>query len=93
MLLPTPNPNVIHKTVADGAVLLSMKDEVYYGLNAVGTCIWERLPPVLTELDDLCASVSRVYPDVDPNTIRADTQELLNDLLAHRLLCPLDREE
>jgi DNA-directed RNA polymerase specialized sigma24 family protein len=34
MLLPTPNPDVIHKAVADGAVLLSTRDEVYYGLNA-----------------------------------------------------------
>ena len=46
MLLPIPNPDVIHKAVGDGAVLLSTKDEVYYGLNAVGTCIWERLSPV-----------------------------------------------
>jgi hypothetical protein len=60
MRLPIPNPDVIHKTVADGAVLLSTKDEVYYGLNSVGTCIWEHLPPVLTELDDLCARVGKV---------------------------------
>ena len=93
MLLPTPSPDVIHKVVGDGAVLLSTKDEVYYGLNAVGTCIWERLPPVLAELDDLCASVSNLYPDVDPQTIRVDVQELIDDLLAHGLLCPPDPHE
>ena len=87
MLLPIPNPDVIHKAVGDGAVLLSTKDEVYYGLNTVGTCIWERLSP-LTELDDLCASVSKVYPDVDPQTIRRDAEQLIGDLLAHGLLCP-----
>lgn len=92
MLLPSPNPNVIHKAVGDGAVLLSTKDEIYYGLNTVGACIWERLPPVLTELDDLCASLSMLYPDIDPETIRADAQELIEDLLAHGLLCPRDRE-
>jgi hypothetical protein len=93
MLLPIPNPDVIHKPVADGAVLLSTKDEVYYGLNAVGTCIWTRLPPVLSELDDLCTSVAGIYPDVHPDTIRADTQQLLDDLLAHGLLHPRQRDE
>lgn len=88
MLLPIPSPDVIHKAVADGAVLLSTKDEVYYGLNAVGTCIWERLPPVLTHLDDLCVSVSKVYPDIDPRTIRTDAEQLIGELLAHGLLCP-----
>lgn len=93
MFLPIPNPNVIHKAVADGAVLLSTTDEVYYGLNAVGTCIWERLPPVLSHMDDLCISLSTLYPDVDPKTIRADAQELIDDLIAHGLLCPRNREQ
>jgi hypothetical protein len=75
--------------VTDGAVLLSTKDEVYYGLNAVAARVWERLPPVLTRLDELCAGVSQLYPEVDSETLRADVRALLDDLLMHGLVrCP-----
>lgn len=80
MLLPTPNPDVIYKAVDGGAVLLSTADEVYYGLNEAGGHIWEHLPPVLTTLDELCASLAARYPDVPLATIRADARALLDAL-------------
>src|SRR6267378_4818565 len=55
--LPTPNPEVIYRAVDGGAVLLCMTDEVYYGLNAVGSYVWEHLPPVLGTIDDLCTAM------------------------------------
>jgi hypothetical protein len=70
----------------DGAVLLSTSDEVYYGLNAVGAQVWERLPPVLVTFDELCASLAQLYPDVAVGTIQADLRELLDDLDAHGLV-------
>jgi hypothetical protein len=82
MQLPSPHPDVIYKPVTEGAVLLSTEDEVYYGLNAVGARVWELLPPVLTRLDELCSSLSEVYPDIGSATIHADVQALLDDLLA-----------
>lgn len=84
--LPDPNPDVIYKEVTGGAVLLSTKDEVYYGLNGVAAAVWERLPPVLNGLDELCADVSQLYPGVDSATIRADVPALLDDLLARGLV-------
>ena len=86
MLLPTPNCDVVYKRVMDGAVLLSTTDEVYYGLNVVGALVWEQLPPTLTRLDELCTRLTRRYPDVAADTIRADVVELLDDLLAHGLV-------
>src|SRR3989442_697690 len=86
MLLPTPNRDVVYKRVMDGAVLLSTADEVYYGLNAVGALVWEQLPPTLSRLDELCASLARQYPEVTADTIKADVLELLDDLLAHGLV-------
>lgn len=87
-LLPDPSPDVIYKTVTGGAVLLSTKDEVYYGLNAVAAAVWGRLPPVFSELDELCADVSQLYPDVDSRTIRTDVPALLENLLACGLVIP-----
>jgi len=86
MMLPVPDRDVIYKAVDSGAVLLSTKEEVYYGLNAVGGYIWEHLPPVLETLDELSASLSALYPEVPVETIRADASELLDDLLAASLV-------
>jgi hypothetical protein len=85
-MLPVANPNVIFKALSDGAVLFSTEDEVYYGLNEVGARVWELLPPACATLDEMCAALAGTYPDVDEATIRADVAELLEDLLAHRLL-------
>jgi len=89
MRLPKPNPDVIYRAVEDGAVLLSSKDEVYYGLNTVGRYIWEHLPPVLQTSEELFTSLSAVYPDVPTETIRADADELLAELLANGLVSAL----
>jgi hypothetical protein len=91
MQLPAPSPAVIFRAVDEGAVLLSTGDEVYYGLNAVGSYIWEQLPPALTTLDDLIRALGRRYPDVPVDRLRADTQALLDDLLAHGLVSHADQ--
>jgi hypothetical protein len=85
MVLPHPNPAVVCCEVVDGGVLLSTADEVYYGLNRVGLRIWQLLPPVHLELEDLCDVVAREYPDIDRDQLRADVVALLGDLLATKL--------
>ncbi len=88
MQLPKPKPEVIYRGVDDGAVLLSSKDEVYFGLNPVGRYIWEHLPPVLQTPEELFVSLSAAYPDVPIETIRADARELLAELQANGLVSP-----
>ena len=84
--LPIPNPQVIHRSLPDGAVLFSTIDEVYFGLNAVASRVWELLPPVSTTLGELCQAVHREYPDVSSAVIRADVVELLDHLRANALV-------
>ena len=59
-ILPRPHPAVMFREVSDGAVLLQMEDEIYFGLNSVGARIWQLLPPASTDLDDLCAQLGDV---------------------------------
>jgi hypothetical protein len=87
-MLPVANPKVIYRALSDGAVLFSTEDEVYFGLNAVGARVWELLPPVSSTLDELCAALAAQYPDVDPNVIRSDVVELIEELRSHRLVVP-----
>ena len=81
-----PSPDVIYRPVNDGAVLLSMPDEVYYGLNEVGSFIWEHLPPICPTIEELCSAVAKRYPDASLETIRTDVRELIEDLRRHGLV-------
>lgn len=85
-MLPRPHPGVLFKTVSDGAVLLHVEEEIYFGLNEVGTRIWQLLPPTCADLDDLCARLSQTYADVAPEVLRADVLELLGELEANQLV-------
>jgi hypothetical protein len=80
-MLPAASPTVIFKELADGAVLFAPAEEIYFGLNEVGSRIWRLLPPATESLDELCAKVGAHYPDVPIATIRQDATELLNELV------------
>lgn len=86
MQLPKKNPDVIFRRVSEGAVLLSTKDEVYFGLNEVGARIWELMTPGLAGMDALCAALSKEYEGVDADTIRADAVELIEELTQSGML-------
>jgi len=85
-MLPRPHPGVLFKPVSDGAVLLHVEEEIYFGLNDVGTRIWQLLPPTCADLDDLCAQLSQAYTDVAPEVLRADVLELLDQLEQNQLV-------
>jgi hypothetical protein len=86
VMLPAASPQVIFKSLPDGAVLYHPAQEVYYGLNGVGEKVWQRLPPVCRTLDDLCGQLADIYPDVPAATIRSDVSDLLDDLLQNQLV-------
>ena len=85
-MLPKPHPSVLFKTVSDGAVLLHVDEEIYFGLNDVGARIWQLLPPACRDLGELCARLAEVYSDVPAEVLRADVVELLNELEANQLV-------
>lgn len=85
-ILPRPHPAVMFREVSDGAVLLQMQDEVYFGLNEVGTRIWQLLPPSCATLEELCARLGEAYPGVAAEQVRADVVELLDQLREQKLL-------
>jgi hypothetical protein len=75
-----PSPEVIFREVEDGAVLLSTKDEVYFGLNRVGARIWGLLSLQDHDLDDLCQALADEYPEVGLESLQEDVSELLTQL-------------
>jgi hypothetical protein len=88
MPLPTRHEAVIYRSLSEGAVLFSLTDEVYFGLNAVAAEVWEMLPPAHTSLDSLCAELAARHPEVSAAELRADVIELLTSLQSFGLLIP-----
>lgn len=86
--LPKPKSDLIFKTLADGGLIFSPALEVYFSVNAVGSRVWNLLPPVTDTLDALVATLSAEYTDVTADVIRADVEELLAEFTSQGLVDP-----
>ena len=74
------------RTVGDDLVILNPQTGEYYGLNDVGSLIWDRLQNECTR-EALIAAVVADY-DVDPDEASVDVDELIEQLRAAELISP-----
>lgn len=73
-----PSDSVLYQEVGGEAVLLDLASETYFGLNAVGTRIWQLLledPSLLSVYDSL-----RNEYDVTPSQLQDDLLQLVGQL-------------
>jgi hypothetical protein len=76
---------VLSRRVDDEMVLLNMSTEQYYGLDAVGADIVERI--TTQPLHAALAALARDY-EVAPEVLRADAERLIGELGEAGLLQP-----
>jgi hypothetical protein len=82
-------PEGVHmQNVSGEAIILNLQSERYYGLDEVGTTIWD----VLSSGGTIQAAIDAVLAafDADAPTVRADVLELVTRLIEQGLL-ELDR--
>ena len=72
------NPSVIYRELAGEVVLLNLQSGVYYGLDQVGSRVWQLLMQS-RGVDDVCAALLDEY-DVSAETLRADVERLVGEL-------------
>ncbi len=78
------NEKILFQKLGDEAVILHLDSEEYFGLDGIGTRIWE----VLIEE----GSIEKALPillnefEVDENTLRKDIEELVVELKAENIL-------
>jgi Coenzyme PQQ synthesis protein D (PqqD) len=65
-------------------VMLSEREGAYFGLNGVGSKIWELIAQPRT-VGDICQSLSAVY-EVDDATLMREVTDFLRLLLARKLV-------
>jgi len=82
----TVSPNVLCQVLGDESVLLNLDDDRYYGLDDVGTRMWQ----LLAEDGDVATVVTQLLTtygaQVDEATLRDDLGALIARLTAAGLL-------
>jgi hypothetical protein len=76
--------NVMFRELEGEAVILDLDAEAYFGLDEVGTRMWQRVTEE-PSIEVAFEALAREY-DVDPDTLRADLEELLETLIDRGLL-------
>ena len=80
-------PSVIYRDVSGEVVLLNLQSGVYYGLDPVGSRMWQLLMEQ-RPLDDVCSVMLEEY-DVTADVLRADLSKLVDELASKGLVTVL----
>lgn len=80
----THAPGAMAKTVGDETVILDLDHGIYFGLDPVGTRIWQLIGDGRT-IGETCDELYRLY-DVDRQRLDKETGELLAELVERKLI-------
>jgi len=80
------HPSVICRELSGETVLLNLKSGVYYGLDAVGTRVWQLLMQGCT-IASVRDTMIEEY-DVAPDVLNADVLRLVGDLRDRGIVTP-----
>ncbi|GMQ90429.1 MAG: hypothetical protein BMS9Abin10_0806 [Gammaproteobacteria bacterium] len=75
----TPSPEVMAQELDGETVLLNLESERYFGLDDVGTRVWQHVLEH-RRLERVCGEMQKEY-DVDESRLRADVLQLVEELL------------
>lgn len=80
----TVPPDVLMREVAGESVILNLNTETYFGLDEVGTRMWQ----VLAESETIQHAYDTLLDEyeVDPARLRSDLVSLIEELVDHGLL-------
>jgi hypothetical protein len=79
-----PSDAAIESSVGDETVLLNLDNDTYYGLDPVGTRIWELLKEGRSTAE-ICRLLGAQY-EVEQVTIENDVRNFLTDLKTHGIV-------
>ena len=76
--------NVLIRFLDQESVLLNLNTERYFGLDSVGTRMWQLVTSAPTIESAYCQLIEEF--DADPETLRSDLSDLLNHLVENGLI-------
>lgn len=81
-----PSPDVLHQELGGETVLLNLANEQYFGLDPIGTRVWQLLVQT-RRADAVMAQLLQEF-DVGAEQLREDLSRLLDELVEAGLVRP-----
>ncbi len=78
------NKKIIQSKIREEVVMMDIDSGFYFGMNGVGSVIWQHLSNAIT-LDDLVCKLMEEFK-VDKQTCETDTIEFLDKLLEKNII-------
>ena len=78
------NPEIIHSAMDDELVMMSVDQGLFFGIDKIGTHIWNLLETPL-KAEVLIEKLVAHY-DVEPELCKNDTLLFLNDMLVKKVI-------
>ena len=78
------NPEMVSADMDGETVMMSIENSAYYGLNAVGSDLWDAMENPVS-ISALCDRVTDNF-DIDLTSCKTDVMELLTDLRQRNLV-------
>ena len=86
-----PNAGEVADEVIDGeAILINLASGIYYSMDGVGGVVWRMIADG-HRVRDIAATIAARY-DVPPEQAQADVQQLVAELIEHRLVVSADAD-
>jgi hypothetical protein len=79
------SPEVLSGRIDEEVILMSVAADSYFGLDPVGSNIWEMLSKQPASVNELVDYLTEDY-EVPKETCREDVQQFIDDLLAKKLI-------
>jgi hypothetical protein len=76
---------VLSSRIDDEVVLMSMAAAAYFGLDPIGSHIWELLAEEPSTLDELVQKLTGEY-DIDEEACRRDVEAFISDMSERKLI-------
>lgn len=77
-------PDLVASNMDGETVMLDMESGQYFGMDAIGSVIWDKLQ-MPTSVADLCHALQAEF-EVDAKTCEQDVSEFLQELVENGLL-------
>lgn len=79
-----PSPDAAESAVGGETVILHLVNGTYYGLDVMGTRVWEMLKEGIGN-DEICARIAADF-GIDQSVVEADVRAFLGDLKAQDIV-------
>ena len=82
------NREILSSKINEEAILMSIEMDSYFGLDLIGSRIWELLSKKAATSDELVGILMEEY-DINEKTCRVDVQQFIDELSAKKLIYPV----